>query len=69
MLSASTSTSGPGLVTTLGNGYDDGVQSAKDNYPSSSEPCPAGGGIAYCLAFGYGYNHEFSLLQQAGVSP
>lgn len=59
----------PGIITNLGNAYDAGVQTAKDNPSATSANCPDGAGAIWCLSFGYGFNHEHDLLQQAGVVP
>jgi hypothetical protein len=50
--------SGPGLLTNLGNGYDDGVNYAKQVYPATNPGCLSGSGTAYCIVI-WIYRKEF----------
>lgn len=56
------------IAGNYGQGYDDGKNAAKANFPSSDASCPRDflNNISYCTGYHTGFDIEFVALQQAG---
>lgn len=55
------------IIGNYGQGYDDGKQAARNNYPSSDASCPLDylSNISYCTGYHIGYNYQWGVMNLA----